>query len=40
VAAAYSTVIIIFVMIAIGILYLITNKLLRGRGDIDMVIGV
>jgi iron(III) transport system permease protein len=39
VAAAYSTVIIIFVMLAIGILYLITNKLLRGRGDIDMVIG-
>jgi iron(III) transport system permease protein len=40
VAAAYSTVIIIFVMVAIGILYLITNRLFRGRGDIDMVIGV
>jgi iron(III) transport system permease protein len=39
VAAAYSTVIILFVLIAIGILYIITNRILRGRGDVDMVIG-
>jgi iron(III) transport system permease protein len=36
VASAYSTVIIVFVMIAIGLLYLITNRLLGGRGDIDL----
>jgi iron(III) transport system permease protein len=39
VAAAYSTVIIILVLIAIGLLYVITNRLLRGRGDVDLNIG-
>lgn len=40
VAAAYSTVIIVLVMLAIGFLYLVTNRLLRGRGDIDINIGI
>ncbi len=39
IAAAYSTVIIIFVMIAIGVLYFITNRLLAGRGDVDISMG-
>ena len=38
VAAAYSTVIILFVLLAIGVLYFITNKLLRGR-DVDLSLG-
>jgi iron(III) transport system permease protein len=36
IAAAYSTVIIIFVMIAILVLNLIVNKLFKGRGSVDM----
>ena len=40
IAAAYSTVIIVFVMIAISILYLVTNRLLRGRSDVDLSIGL
>jgi iron(III) transport system permease protein len=36
IAAAYATVIILFVLIAIGVLYFITSKLLRGRADIDL----
>ena len=36
IAAAYSTVIIIFVMIAILILNLLVNKLFKGRGSVDM----
>ena len=36
IAAAYSTVIIAFVMIAILILNLIVNKLFKGRGSVDM----
>jgi iron(III) transport system permease protein len=39
IAAAYSTVIILFVLIAIGVLYFITSKLLRGRTDIDLSMG-
>lgn len=39
IAAAYSTVIILFVLIAIGALYFVTNKLLRGRGDVDLTWG-
>ncbi len=39
VAAAYSTVIILFVLIAIGILYFLTNRVLRGRGDVDISMG-
>ncbi len=36
IAAAYSTVIIIFVMIAILVLNLIVNKIFKGRGSVDM----
>jgi len=36
IAAAYSTVIIAFVMIAIWVLNLIVNKLFKGRGSVDM----
>lgn len=36
IAAAYSTVIILFVMIAIFILNLIVNRLFKGRGSVDM----
>jgi len=36
IAAAYSTVIIIFVMIAILVLNLIVNKMFKGRGSVDM----
>lgn len=36
IAAAYSTVIIIFVMVAIIVLNLIVNKLFKGRGSVDM----
>jgi iron(III) transport system permease protein len=39
IAAAYSTTIILFVLIAIGVLYVITNRLLRGRGDVDLTLG-
>ena len=38
-AAAYSTVIIVFVLVAIGILYFITNRLMRRRGGIDITWG-
>ncbi|EKD87766.1 MAG: hypothetical protein ACD_35C00227G0001, partial [uncultured bacterium] len=36
IAAAYSTVIIIFVMVAIVVLNLLVNKLFKGRGSVDM----
>jgi iron(III) transport system permease protein len=36
IAAAYSTVIIIFVMIAIVVLNLIVNRAFKGRGSVDM----
>jgi iron(III) transport system permease protein len=36
IAAAYSTVIIIFVMIAILVLNLMVNKIFKGRGSVDM----
>ena len=39
IAAAYSTVIIVLVLIAIGVLYFITRKLLGGRGDVDLKLG-
>ncbi|MGB8253549.1 MAG: iron ABC transporter permease, partial [Anaerolineaceae bacterium] len=39
IAAAYSTVIIVFVMLAIGVLYLITGRVLKGRGDVDISMG-
>jgi hypothetical protein len=40
VAAAYSTIIIVLVLMAIGVLYFITRKLLGGRGDVDLSSGV
>lgn len=40
IAAAYSTTIILFVLAAIGILYYVTNRLLRGRGDVDLSMGM
>jgi iron(III) transport system permease protein len=40
IAAAYSTVIIVFVLIAIGLLNWLTNRMMRGRGDVDINIGV
>jgi|GEM_PF-101702 len=39
IAAGYSTVIIVLVLIAIGVLYFITRKLLGGRGDVDLTLG-
>ena len=36
IAAAYSTVIIVFVLIAIFVLNLLVNKIFRGRGSVDM----
>jgi iron(III) transport system permease protein len=39
IAAGYSTVIIVVVLIAIGVLYLLTRRLLGGRGDVDLNIG-
>ncbi len=36
IAAAYSTVIIVLVLIAIGILYYVTRRVLKGRGDVDL----
>jgi len=40
IAAAYSTVIIVFVLLAIGLLYWLTNRMVRGRGDVDLSIGI
>jgi iron(III) transport system permease protein len=39
VAAAYSTTIIVLVLVAIGVLYLVVNKLLGGRGEVDLSLG-
>ncbi len=39
IAAGYSTVIIVVVLIAIGALYFVTRKLLAGRGDVDLTLG-
>jgi len=39
VAAAYSSLIIFVVLVAIGLLYLVTNRLLRGRGSVDLTLG-
>ncbi|MCP4428869.1 MAG: iron ABC transporter permease [Chloroflexi bacterium] len=38
-AAAYASVIIVLVLIAIGLLYLITHRILGGRGDVDLSLG-
>jgi len=40
IASAYSTVIIIFVLIAIGVLSLVTNRIFRGRGGVDVSVGL
>jgi iron(III) transport system permease protein len=40
IAAAYSTVIIVLVLLAIGLLSFITNRMLRGRDGIDLSQGV
>ena len=39
VAAAYSVTIIVLVLIAIAVLYFVVNKLLGGRGEIDLSLG-
>jgi len=39
IAAAYSTTIIVFVLIAIGVLYFVTNRVLRSSGDWGLGIG-
>ena len=36
VAAAYSTIIIVFVLAAIGVMYIVTNRMARRRGGIDI----
>jgi iron(III) transport system permease protein len=38
-AAAYATVIIALVLVAIGIMYVVTHRVLRGRGDVDLTLG-
>jgi iron(III) transport system permease protein len=38
-AAAYSTVLIVIVLIAIGILYLVTTRVMKGRTDVDLTLG-
>lgn len=40
IAAGYSTVIIIVVFIAIGVLYYVTRRLLGSRGSVDLTLGV
>lgn len=40
IAAAYSTVIIIFVLIAIAVVNIVTSRLLKGRGSVDLSLGV
>jgi iron(III) transport system permease protein len=40
IAAAYMTVIIVVVLIAIALLYFITGRILHGRGDVDLTLGV
>jgi iron(III) transport system permease protein len=40
IAAAYSTLIILFVLIAIAVLNLVTNRLLRGRQGVDLSQGL
>ena len=39
IAAAYSTTIIVLVLIAIGVLYFVVNKLMGGRGQVDLSMG-
>ncbi len=39
-ASAYSTIIIVLVLIAIGVINLLTRRILRGRGGVDLSTGV
>ena len=39
VAAAYATVIILLVLVAIGIMYLIITRMMKGRDDVDLTLG-
>lgn len=39
IAAAYSSVIIVLVLIAIGVLYYLTRRVFKGRGDVDLTLG-
>jgi iron(III) transport system permease protein len=39
IASCYSTVIIVVVLLAIGLLYIITHRLLGGRGNVDLNLG-
>ncbi|KAA3656974.1 MAG: iron ABC transporter permease [Chloroflexi bacterium] len=38
-AAAYASTIIVLVLIAIGILYVVTTRVMSGRGDVDLTLG-
>jgi len=38
-AAAYASVIIVLVLLAIGLLYVVTHRLLKGRGKVDLTLG-
>jgi iron(III) transport system permease protein len=38
-AAAYATVLIVLVLLAIGIVYLVTTRLMKGRDDVDLTLG-
>ncbi|NKQ34978.1 MAG: iron ABC transporter permease [Chloroflexi bacterium] len=38
-AAAYATVIILFVLLAIGLMYFVTTRILKGRSDVDLTLG-
>jgi hypothetical protein len=38
-ASAYSTIIIVLVLIAIAVINLVTSRMLRSRGDIDISMG-
>jgi iron(III) transport system permease protein len=38
-AAAYATVIILLVLLAIGLMYLVTTRILKGRSDADLTLG-
>ena len=38
-SAAYATVIILLVLLAIGLMYLVTTRILKGRSDVDLTLG-
>ncbi|PIE80488.1 MAG: hypothetical protein CSA11_07760 [Chloroflexi bacterium] len=39
IAAAYATVIILLVLMAIGLMYIVTTRILKGRSDVDLTLG-